>query len=295
VDARLVALLGRVWPALPPAIARAEALGFWWADVSTAFARHEGPRAIAHVGVIALPLILDGRPCTVASIHAVCTDPERRRRGHAEALMHEALAYCRVRYDTVLLTTLIPQFYARHGFRPVPEHVFTRALPLGRRCGGGRRLSDSAEDVALLRRLLAGRAPVSQRLGTLEEGTVFVLALLLTWGGFSRAHYHADLDVVTVHQVVNRTLMLYDVVGRTIPPLDALAAAIGADADRVVTLFVPERLGEGFTPEAWDRARADAAGDADSPGSWRAAPWASGPTPSCSRRSRGREPMILVR
>ena len=78
MDARLVALLGRVWPALPPAIARAEALGFWWADVSTAFARHEGPRAIAHVGVIALPLILDGRPCTVASIHAVCTDPERR-------------------------------------------------------------------------------------------------------------------------------------------------------------------------------------------------------------------------
>jgi ribosomal protein S18 acetylase RimI-like enzyme len=263
VDPRLVALLGRVWPALPPAITRAEALGFSWADVSTPLVRHEGPRAIAHVGVIALPLIVDGRPRTVASIHAVCTDPARRRRGHAEALMHEALTYCRARYETVLLTTLIPGFYARHGFRPVPEHAFTRALPLDRRSGGGRRLSGSAEDVALLRRLLAGRAPVSQRLAALEGGTVFVLALLLTWGGFSRAHYHADLDVLTVHEVVGRTLMLYDVVGRTIPALEALTAAIGADADRVVTLFVPERLGEGFTPEAWSRACAGAAGDAE--------------------------------
>ena len=260
MDPRLLALFGRIWPAIPTAIARADPLGFSWAAVSTPFVHWEGQRAVAHVGVIELPLVVDGRQRMVASIHAVCTAPDRRGRGHARALMDAALAYCRVRYGTVVLTTLIPDFYARHGFRPVAEHAFTRRVA-SPPSAGGRPLAPVPEDVRLLARLLERRAPVSDRLGTLERGTVFVIALLLAWGDFSRAYYHAGLDVATVHEVVGRTLVLYDVVGATIPPLPALLEAIGADADRVITLFVPDRLGEGFTPERWDRARAEAVGD----------------------------------
>jgi hypothetical protein len=40
----------------------------------------------------------------------------------------------------------------------------------------------------------------------------------LTWGDFSRVHYHAGLDVATVHEVRDRTLVLYDVIGAAIPP-----------------------------------------------------------------------------
>jgi len=261
VEPRLLALLGRVWPALPPAIARADALGFSWAAVSTPFVHYEGDRAVAHVGVIELPLVIGGRHRMVASIHAVCTDADRRRQGHARALMEAALAHCRVRYGTVVLTTLIPEFYTRLGFRTVTEHAFIRPLATPPPPGGGRRLAENAEDARLLTRLLAGRTPVSERLGSLEAGTVFVFALLLGWGDFSRACYHAALDVVTVHEVVGRTLVLYDVVGATLPPLNELLEAIGADADRVVTLFVPDRFGSGFRPEPWDRARAAALGD----------------------------------
>ena len=92
---------------------------------------------------------------------------------------------------------------------------------------------------------------------------MFVFALLLTWGDLSRARYHADLDVITVHAVHERTLVLYDVVGAAIPPLDALVTALGEDVDRVVTLVVPDRLGDGFTAEPWDAARAAALGDHD--------------------------------
>ena len=261
VDPRLLTLLGRVWPKIPPAIARADALGFSWAAISTPFVHREGDRVVAHVGVIELPLVIGGRQRMVGSIHAVCTDPERRGRGHASALMEAALAHCRVRYGTVVLTTLIPEFYARHGFRTVAEHAFTRPVAPPESAGAGRALTTTPDDARLLRRLLARRAPVSARLGTLETGTVFVFALLLGWGDFSRAHYHAGLDVVTVHEVVGRTLVLYDVVGTEIPPLSALLEAIGADVDRVITLFVPDRLAEGFTPEPWDRARAAAVGD----------------------------------
>lgn len=251
-----------MWPSIPPAVARAEALGFSWAAISTPFVRYEGARAVAHVGVIELPLVIDGRQRMVGSIHGVCTDVDRRGRGHARALMNAALAHCRDRYGTVLLTTLIPRFYARHhGFHVVPEYAFVRSTPVTRPSAGGRRLSERSVDAGLLARLLAQRAPVSERLGALDAATVFVFALLLGWGDFSRAYYHAGLDVVTVHEVVGRTLVLYDVVGTAIPPLAELLGAIGAQIDRVVTCFVPDRLGAGFRAEAWDRARAQSLGD----------------------------------
>jgi ribosomal protein S18 acetylase RimI-like enzyme len=261
VEPRLLALLGRVWPALPPAIARADALGFSWAAVSTPFVHYEGSHAVAHVGVIELPLVIGGRQRMVGSIHAVCTDPDRRRRGHARALMEAALAHCRVRYGTVVLTTMIPELYGRLGFRTVAEHAFTRPLAVGTPSAGGRRLSESADDARLLQRLLAERTPVSERLGSLDAATVFVFGLLLGWGDLSRAYYHEALDVISVHEVVGRTLVLYDVVGVRLPPLADLLEAIGADADRVITLFSPDRFGGGFRPEPWDAARARALGD----------------------------------
>ena len=276
LDPSLAALLGRVWPSLPGAADRAAALDFAWATISTPFVRREDGRHVGHVGVIELPLVVAGRPVRVGSIHAVCTDSERRRGGLGGALMQEALAACAGRYETVVLTTEIPEFYTRFGFRPVREHAFTRALPPAARrpSAGGRVLGEGPDDLRLLRRLLAARAPVSERLGSLESGTVFVVALLLTWGDFSRVHYHAALDVATVHEVRERTLVLYDVVGATIPPLAALVGAIGADADRVVTFFAPDRLGEGFEAEPWDAARAAAHGDA-----WFAGLMARGPLP----------------
>jgi hypothetical protein len=131
-----------------------------------------------------------------------------------------------------------------------------------------------AASLRLLRRLLAERGLVSTRLGSREEGTCFVVALMLTWGDLSRVRYHAELDVLTVHEVRGRTLLLYDVVGAAIPPLDALVAALGADADRVMTFFAPDRLGGDWTAEPWDAARAQAHGEA-----WFAGLMVRGPLP----------------
>jgi GNAT superfamily N-acetyltransferase len=263
LDPHLASLLGRVWPRLPAGVAHAAALGFAWTDVSTPFVRREGERVVGHVGVIELPLVVAGRRVRVGSIHAVCTDPERRGRGLGRALMQEALAGCGGRFDTLVLTTLIPEFYAAFGFRPAREHAFTRALPPAARrpCPGGRVLTEGPDDLRLLRRLLADRAPVSERFGSRAAGVVFAIALMLTWGDLSRVRYHAALDMLTVHEVRERTLVLYDVVGAVIPPFEELTAAIGADAERVVAFFAPDRLGEGWTAEAWDQPRAAAHGD----------------------------------
>jgi GNAT superfamily N-acetyltransferase len=265
LDPRLAALFAPVWPALPAVAERAGAMGFRWADVSSPFVRWRGDRAIAHVGVIDLPLVMDGRRVRVGSVHAVCTEPAERGRGHCRALLEEALAFCDARYETVVLTTLIPELYAKFGFRPLREHGFVRALTSTRPARPAPDLrplsADAPDDVRLLRRLLARRAPVSARVGSVEDGTVFVVALLLMWGDFSRVHYHEALDVVTVHEVHDRTLVLYDVVGSALPTLERLRE--GIDADRAVVLFPPERLGDGFDAEPWDRARAQDLGYRD--------------------------------
>jgi len=110
VDPGVAALLDRGWPALPPAITRAGALGFHWTAVSTPFVHRDDGRVVAHAGVIEQPLIVAGERRWVGFIHGVCTDPAHRRRGHAHALMEAALAHCRERSATQVLTTQIPDF-----------------------------------------------------------------------------------------------------------------------------------------------------------------------------------------
>jgi hypothetical protein len=67
VDRELAGLFGRVWPALPRAIARAEHLGFAWTAVSTPFVRREGDRVVGHAGVIELSLVMAGRVRRIGS------------------------------------------------------------------------------------------------------------------------------------------------------------------------------------------------------------------------------------
>jgi hypothetical protein len=55
----LAALLGRVWPALPAGVSRAEALGFAWTAVSTPFVRREGDRVVDTL-MVRGPLVVDG-------------------------------------------------------------------------------------------------------------------------------------------------------------------------------------------------------------------------------------------
>lgn len=251
-DDRVLALIDRVWAGFGERIERAGRLGFVWGSVSTPIVAVEGDRVLAHVGVLALPVVVAGVRRVVGGIHAVATDPDHRGRGHASALLAEALEHCRPRYETLLLTTDIPGFYARVGFRPVREHVFwgrvsPRPAPPA---GAVRQLSlDEPADVALLRRLLATRAPVSARLGPVEPGAIFGIACLLQTGRPETLQYVAPLDAVVVCERRGATLTLLDVVAASIPRLPALLEWLGAGVREVQTLFTPDRLGGPLIPQ----------------------------------------------
>jgi ribosomal protein S18 acetylase RimI-like enzyme len=235
-------LLDEVFPGLRAGAAGLKRLGASWEEISTPYVRFEDGRPVSHVGVIELPLVVAGAPVMVSSVHAVATRPDRRRRGFYRELMHEVLEDREGRSETFVLSTENPEYYQPFGFRVVGEHQFEIERD-GRPGTPSMRTLDLADgdDVAILRRLLATRRPVSRVVGVVGGSTVFLF-------NESRRplRYFPDLDVVACFEHDDRTLALYDVVGPALPTLEHLLSATGLAVERVVLHFAPDR----FAPEA---------------------------------------------
>jgi GNAT superfamily N-acetyltransferase len=74
----------------------------------------QGP--VAHVGVCIRPAVILGVRLKVASIGAVCTDPDHRGRGHASALMADARRYARENGASLMLISGGRGLYRRLGY-----------------------------------------------------------------------------------------------------------------------------------------------------------------------------------
>jgi predicted N-acetyltransferase YhbS len=247
-------LLGRIFDLLELAfpgdgLARREraarAMGCRWDAISTPFVRFEGDEAVAHVGLLEIPLVVAGLEQRVGGIHAVATHPERRRRGLYRSVMEEALAFADERYETLVLTTLEPHLYEPFGFASVAESRFAGAWDKAETRERTRLLDrDDPRDLDLLHRLLEARAPVSRRLGVVREHVVF---------GFDEAYtplrYDPEADLLLVYDVAGTTLRLFDVVAKEIPPLAEVVARVAAAVERVEVYFAPDRLGAALEPE----------------------------------------------
>jgi GNAT superfamily N-acetyltransferase len=217
----------------------ARPLGCHWEKVSTPFVYWDGKRPVSHVGVLEIPLVLEGRETRPGGVHAVCTHPDFRGRGLYKALMSDVMRWCEHRYQTVVLTTSHPALYEPFGFRVVPESRFVGSLAAVAPGRGLRQLDfGRASDVALLGEVLPVRAPVSFSLGVVREPAVFA---------FNEArrplHYAGKLDVVVSLEIERTTLRLFDVVGQKIPTLAQIAEIIPQPIERVEVYFCPDRLG----------------------------------------------------
>jgi len=239
-------LLGRCFDGFTATESLARGHGLRWEECSTPFVVLDARgRPIAHVGVLELCLVLDGREEVVGGVHAVCTDPAHRRRGRFRALMEEAAAWCDGRYRTLVLTAGEPALYEPFGFRVFPEHLFAGGW---RGAAGPNRFRelnrDEPADRALLHRLLAERTGVSLRLGVVRDRDVFL---------FDTARipirYSADLDLALVARRDGGTIRILDVVAREMPPLGEILEAAGEPAGRVEVCFPPDRLAFDLEPE----------------------------------------------
>lgn len=247
----IVNLLGSAWPRLPGCIERAAAWGADWFQLSTPFVQQVAGEPVAHVGVLELPVVIAGRARLLAGIHAVCTLPGHRGRGHLRQVLERTLAWVETRYEAALLWANDPAIYTRFGFVPCAESIFLGPAqgPASNAAAGGAGGSallplslDCAEDVRLLRARLAARAPVSSRCATREPGELALLDLALWSPPRPAIVLIPALDCVVIYEVEDRTLWLYDVIAQRMPPLAELTAALGEPLDSIAVCFSPEEL-----------------------------------------------------
>lgn len=234
-------LLAESWTRLPAVIERARGWGADWCELSTPFVEREGSRIVAHVGVIELPLLLDGQVERVAGIHAVCTAGERRGRGLMPRTMARALAWVDARYETAILWANDPDLYGRFGFVAREESIFVvtqrggpaRARPLS---------LDDPRELAFVRERLARRTPVSLYSGTTGESAALELLDLALWSKGPSLVHLPELDAIVVCTLRERFLDLYDVIAERPIALAELTSQLGQAIETVVVHFTPDRL-----------------------------------------------------
>jgi hypothetical protein len=69
-------LLEEAFPGITANIKRCETIGFPWK--STPFLKEEKGEILSHVGFLEYPMLIKGRLCKVAALHAVCTKVTHR-------------------------------------------------------------------------------------------------------------------------------------------------------------------------------------------------------------------------
>lgn len=240
--AAIARLYDAVWPGLPERIARAAELGADWYEVSTPFVHFEDGRALAHVGVVTIPLVVEGVAVEVAGIHAVATHPDHRGRGLIRGVLARAVAFAERRHATQQLSTAVPDVFTGHGFRAVAQHRFVVGMP---KRGAPTLAPVRFDDLEARRRLgdlVRNRTPVSLRLGPVDEGHMVFINEVLETGGLRRVRYDADLDLALVVEEVDDTVEVVDLIARELPPLDDVLARLDTRATRARLYFTPDRF-----------------------------------------------------
>lgn len=205
----------------------------WW----------RGRDLVANACLAPQRLFAAGREIGGFALQWVTVRPDLRGQGLFHDLMGRALDHAAERTRVVTLTTESPELYDRFGFRAVAETSFAGPLTPSGGPAHHRRLDlGRAEDAALIVDRLARRAPVSLAAGDLLAPAFFLLKALES--PEIELHHLADLDaVVAIEREEVGTLTLLDVVAAEIPPLAAIAAALGGGERRAHVLFTPDRLG----------------------------------------------------
>jgi predicted N-acetyltransferase YhbS len=215
---------------------------------STAFAWFDGDGAcIANITAFSLPLVIDGRFVRAAGLQSGAVRPAYRGQGLFRDVLEAALDHCdREGFEAIALLTDKPDLYAKHGFRTFAQHRFAgpppqrgEAYPGARSC---RSLDLTTEaDITLLRRLLDGRRPVSDRFAPLRQMEMFLFNASMTPG------LRLDIDeednaVIAWRTGEDGSFELLDIVGARIPTLAGILARLQITPARVVVHFAPDHL-----------------------------------------------------
>ncbi len=218
---------------------------------------------IANLSAFSMPLMMEGRIVHAAGWQSGAVRPAWRDRGLFRQLMDITFDRCRAAgYEAMVLTTRHPGLYEPYGFKTLPQARFfcpTPSRPVSARVASttyprARQLDiRDASDLALLRKALADRTPVSKNFAVLDQSHMFLLNAWLSPSVSLHWLEHANCIVATDVSSPDR-LSLLDVIASEMPTLSRLQAALAPTAVEVEVHFPPDLLSidGGFATTAAD-------------------------------------------
>jgi len=215
----------------------------YWDRKFRPFSYFDGDKMVSNVCVYSMNMTVESRPCRVAQISSVATDPNYQRRGLSRDLMLKAMDWAREAHDFFFLFAdeeAIP-FYRKCGFRPVDEYKARLAVSGRRAVPGAEKLDlKNGRHLGLISDIAANRLPVSELLGVTNR------RLFMFWCFYflkDNIYYVSDLDLLVLYERREEVVTVSDIVGKNIPAFTDIYPYIASENDRAVEfLFMPDRL-----------------------------------------------------
>ncbi|WP_454853607.1 GNAT family N-acetyltransferase [Rhizobium binxianense] len=207
----------------------------WFADDGT---------LAANLSAFAMPLVLNGRRINAAALQSGAVRPPWRGRGLYRDVTRKALAWCTEKgFEAIVLYTDKPALYEPYGFRTLPMHVYSGAAPAPVVSTIAQRRLDPGipEDLALLRKALKSRMPVSQTLAVAESAAMFLINTRLDPD--ARLSWLEEKQAAVAWKMDGEQFILLDVVAPAIPSLADIIGGLGLQPASAEVLFRPDRLG----------------------------------------------------
>ena len=215
----------------------------YWDDAYRPFSWFQDGEVISSVCIYSLPAVIDGRRTKVAQISGVGTLPEYRRCGLNRELTAAGLQWAAREHEGVFLFSDVDAvpYYERCGFTAMDEYLPTVEIEPVPRQGAAVLLGPPDQD--RIRRFAERTAAVSRKFAV-GNWKLFMFHALYTLR--DRIWEIPDLECLVCFRRSGATLMIYDILGESIPTFERLYPYISAPTDRTVEFhFHTDRLGLG--------------------------------------------------
>jgi GNAT superfamily N-acetyltransferase len=199
-------------------------------------------RCVANFSAFSMPLVINGKAVRAVGYQSGAVRPEYRGQGLYRDLMRRAFDWAESQqFELGLLLTDKPALYAQYGFQSVPQHAFVGATPDAIPMHPPRLLSpENVDDIALIRRLLAIRQPVSDVFAVAGHTVEFLLNVC--FDPEIRLSHLPHCDAVAAWKQTADRFWLLDIVAGTLPSLAEIAGALDVRQPTIAVCFPPDRL-----------------------------------------------------
>jgi len=235
---RCMPLIDSIFPGCKALAEQGSKYGASWTACSIPFIIEQDQEIIAHLGFIPFDFILDGKSLSVAALHAVCTKPEYRGRGHFKTLMKEALDYANEYCDSVFLFTDTPNLYTPFHFKTITQFNFlVQRKNTSNKKNELRKLSfDIPEDLKIIHRLAKEHLLISNDLHV-KQNVVLLLNMM-----DASLYYSEKKEFIIAYELKGKMLHIKYIMSQTQYNLDEILSYISKPFENVMLHFCPDKF-----------------------------------------------------